>query len=344
LEEFKLLVVKSHELGMKVIIDWVANHTGWDNPWIFEHPEWYTHDSTGAIISPVADWSDIADLNFDVDPMRKAMIDAMNYWIKETGIDGFRCDVAWGVSVDFWDEARESFDSIGKVFMLAEDEDHLAFLENAFQSNYAWELHHIMNDVARGDKTPLALVKYFEGSKNKYPAGSFPMQFITNHDENSWQGTVNERMGEASNAFAIFSFTVPGMPLIYSGQEAGLNKRLAFFEKDEIDWGTNPQMGGFYKNLINLKKENPALWNGLAGGEIEFLKTTEPEKMIVFKRVKGENTVLVILNLSDGKIEGKVEMGEKQKYTEFFEGEKMFLGGNASFEIEPWGYLVFVKN
>jgi glycosidase len=197
LDDFKNLVAKAHELGFKVILDWVANHTGWDNNWITEHPEWYTKDSIGAIIPPNPDWSDIADLNFDSQSMRRAMIDAMDYWVKTTDIDGFRCDVAWGVPQDFWEAARASLDSIKPVFMLAEDEDHPAFLEKAFNSDYAWKLHHIMNDVAQGKKTANDLKTYFSELGNKYAPGSYPMQFITNHDANSWSGSEYERMGDA---------------------------------------------------------------------------------------------------------------------------------------------------
>ncbi|NOY95286.1 MAG: alpha-amylase [Chlorobi bacterium] len=342
LDDFKALVSKSHEMGFKVIIDWVANHTGWDNPWIFEHPEWYTTDSTGAIISPDPGWTDVADLNFDQPAMRRAMINAMDYWLEETDIDGFRCDVAWGVPLDFWEKARASFDSIKPVFMLAEDEDHPEFLNKAFNSNYAWHLHHIMNEVAQGKKDATSISDYFNELGNKYPAGAFPMQFITNHDENSWQGTIEERMGKAGDAFAVFSFTIPGIPLIYSGQEAGLDKRLAFFEKDTIDWG-NLKKQDFYHNLIQLKKENQALWNGEYGGGIEFLKTTKPEKLLAYKRVKNGNTVLVVLNLSDGQIEGDVTLGKTQKYKQFFNAKKISLGGNAKFEMNPWDYLIFVK-
>lgn len=342
IDDFKNLVVKAHEMGMKVIIDWVANHTGWDNPWIVEQPEWYTTDSTGAIISPVSDWSDVADLNFDQQPMREAMIDAMDFWLTETDIDGFRCDVAWGVPQDFWEKARASFDSIKPVYMLAEDEGHPDFLKKAFHSNYAWGLHHIMNDVAQGKKTVAAILEYFENAKGKYPEGSFPMQFITNHDENSWQGTIEERMGEAGDAFAVFSFTIPGIPLIHSGQEAGLNKRLLFFEKDEIDWSDLSKQE-FYKELVQLKTENPALWNGEAGGGIEFLETSVPDKLLAYKRVKGGNEVIVVLNLSEDNIQGTVNPGSNFKYKEYFSREGILPGGNASIEIEAWNYLVFVK-
>ena len=344
MDDFKKLVNQAHEMGFKVIIDWVANHTGWDNQWIFDHPEWYTKDSTGAIISPNPDWADIADLNFDVQPMRRAMIDAMDFWLEETNIDGFRCDVAWGVPQDFWEEARTSFDSIKPVYMLAEDEDHPELMQKAFESNYAWQLHHLMNDVAQGKKSAADIKNYFVNmDPGKYPGGSFPMQFITNHDENSWAGTISQRMGEAGDAFAVFSFTVPGIPLIYSGQEAGLNKQLAFFEKDEIDW-SNLKKQNFYKKLVRLKKENPALWNGETGGNIRLLDTSEPQKMVAYLREKDGRNVLVILNLSPGPVDGSLMYEGTQKLKNYFDQTELSAqNGIVKLQLKPWEYRVCVE-
>ncbi len=343
LEDFKNLVNKAHELGFKVIIDWVANHTGWDNQWITDHPEWYTKDSTGAIIPPNPDWSDIADLNFDSQPMRGAMIDAMDYWVKETDIDGFRCDVAWGVPQDFWEAATASLDSIKPVYMLAEDEDHPALLEKAFESNYAWKLHHAMNEVAQGKKSAQDISSYFAESGDKYAAGSFPMQFITNHDENSWQGTEYERMGEAVKAMAVFTFTVPGIPLIYTGQEAGLNKRLLFFEKDSVDW-SNLEMQQFYQKLIQLKKDQPALWNGAAGGPLSIVETTLPAKVLAFTRDKDDSQVFAIFNLSAQPVDAILQLPKAGDYKEYFSGETKTLETGTSVKLDKWGYQIFVRN
>ncbi len=343
MDDFKNLVNEAHNMGFKVIIDWVANHTGWDNQWIYDNPEWYTTDSTGTIISPDPDWSDIADLNFDSQPMRDAMIDAMDYWLIEADIDGFRCDVAWGVPQDFWEEARASLDSIKPVYMLAEDEDHPGLLEKAFESNYAWELHHIMNDVAQGNKTAKEIKLYFENMDDKYVANSFPMQFITNHDENSWSGTIDERMGAAGDAFAVFSFTVPGIPLIYSGQEAGLDKRLKFFEKDEINW-SNFSNEAFYEKLIDLKTDNPALWNGAEGGDIKFLKTSDEDKLLVYERVKDENKVLVVMNLSDELIVQYFEFDVQQEMVDWLDEERLLVDeGKVNIELHPWEYKIYIK-
>lgn len=342
LEDFKNLVNKAHELGFKVIIDWVANHTGWDNPWITDHPEWYTKDSTGAIIPPNPDWSDIADLNFDSKPMRRAMIDAMDYWVKETNIDGFRCDVAWGVPQDFWEAATASLDSIKPVYMLAEDEDHPALLEKAFESNYAWKLHHLLNEVAKGKKTAADIQKYYADSVSTYAPGSFPMQFITNHDENSWQGTEYERMGDAVPAFAALSFTLEGIPLIYSGQEADLNKRLLFFEKDTINW-TNPSMQKFYQSLVGLKHGNVALWNGTAGAPMVFVETSVPQSVLAFTREKDKNQVLAIFNLSSNPVEVSLQLPQAGDYRDYFSGDTKTLVTGLVLRLDKWEYRIFVR-
>ena len=342
LEDFKSLVNKAHEMGFKVIIDWVANHTGWDNQWITDHPEWYTKDSLGNIIPPNPDWSDIADLNFDSQPMRRAMIDAMDYWVKETNIDGFRCDVAWGVPQDFWEAATASLDSIKPVYMLAEDEDHPALLEKAFESNYAWKLHHILNEVAQGKKTAADIQKYYTDSVNKYAPGAFPMQFITNHDENSWQGTEFERMGDAVKTFATLTFTIEGIPLLYSGQEAGLNKRLLFFEKDTINW-SNLEMQKYYQSLISLKKSNEALWNGTAGAPMVFVETSAPEQVLAFTREKDKNQVLAVFNLSAQPVEVTIQLPQAGDYTEYFSGQTTTLEKGSTIKLDKWGYQVFVR-
>ena len=340
--DFKELVNKAHELGFKVIVDWVANHTGWDNQWIIDHPEWYTKDSLGNIIPPNPEWADIADLNFDSKPMRRAMIDAMDFWVKEANIDGYRCDVAWGVPQDFWEAATSSLDSIKPVYMLAEDEDHPDFLKKAFDSNYAWKLHHLLNEVSQGKKTAADIQKYYTDSVSKYATGSFPMLFITNHDENSWSGSEYERMGGAVKALATFTFVADGIPLIYSGQEAGLKKRLLFFEKDTINL-KNLEMQKFYQSLVGLKKGNPALWNGAAGGSMKFIGTSVPKQVLAFEREKDKNWVLAVFNLSAQPVEVTLQPTLAGDYKEYFSGEIMALEKGSSIKLEKWGYKVFVR-
>jgi len=343
LEDFKELVDKAHSMGFKVLLDFVANHTAWDHNWIETHPEWYTQDSLGNIVPPVADWSDVADLNFDNPDLRAELMDALKYWLQEADIDGYRCDYAGGVPADFWETARTELDKIKPVFMLAEDQDNVDLLKNAFDCNYSWTMHHYMNEIYSEEKTVSDVKSYFEQVDTTYIEGTYPLQFTSNHDENSWSGTVYERLGDAVKTFAVLSFTVPGMPLVYSGQEVGLDKRLEFFEKDEINWENGAEMTAFYAALIDLKQENQALWNGSFGGWIDFPETSVPEKLLAFKREKGDNTVWVVMNLSDETLDGTVAFGEEIIVSNYFSGKEVELKENAFFHLNPWEYLVLVK-
>lgn len=342
LDDFKALVAQSHELGMKVIIDWVANHTGWDNVWISSHPDWYTTDSSGKIISPVADWTDVADLNYNNKAMRAAMIDALDYWVKETGIDGYRCDVAGDVPVDFWDEARSSLDKIKPVFMLAENEDKQELLLKAFNMNYGWEFHHILNEVAHGKLGNEAIKGYFAKIDSTYPEGSYPMQFTSNHDENSWNGSEYERMGDAVKTMAALTFVVPGMPLIYTGQEAANTKRLKFFDKDQIDW-SNLSMQDYYAKLITIKQGNKALWNGAAGAPIHFLHTGIENSLLAIDRTVEDSKVVAIFNLSTQPITNTVECPRIEGiYKNALTGEELSYKKGQSFSLKGWEYLILI--
>lgn len=340
LEDFKIMVSKAHELGMKVIIDWVANHTSWDNWLIDEHNDWYTKDSLGNIIPPVADWADVADLNYDVPELREYMIESLEYWVKNADIDGYRCDVAGMVPTDFWLAARTRLDAIKPVFMLAEHES--PEILSAFDMDYGWEFHHIMNQVAQGKKTTQAMVDYFAKIDTLYQPDDYIMNFISNHDENSWNGSEFERMGDAVNAMAVLINTMPGMPLMYTGQEAALKKRLSFFDKDTIDWKDYP-MADFYRELNQLKKDNKALWNGTAGGPIEILENNG-ENVFAFAREKENNQVVVVLNLSEKAQEISIS-NEKVlgNYISYFDQMNIVISNESKFNLKPWGYSIFIK-
>ena len=337
------LINTAHKDSMLIILDWVANHTGWDNPWITEHPDWYTHDSiSGKIISPVPDWTDVADLNYDNKNMRNEMVNSMKYWLQNFDIDGFRCDVAMMVPTDFWDSARVELNKVKPVFMLAEAEQP-DLMKEAFDMNYAWNFHHIMNEIAKHKHNADSLRKYFENDPKTYPQKVYRMAFTSNHDENSWNGTVFERMPHSYKTFAVLTFVAPGMPLIYSGQEAKLNKRLRFFDKDTIDWN-NLTMQDFYTKLIQLKNENPALWNGKAGSPAYFINTSNPEQILTFKRKKGENTVLVIMNLSDKNAKFKfIEKDFERTYIDFFSGKEVKIKPQETYSLKPWEYRIFIE-
>jgi len=342
MDDFKHLVNTAHNLGFKVILDWVANHTGWDNKWITEHPEWYTKDSLGKIIPPNPEWADIADLNFDVPEMRAAMIDALKFWIKEADIDGYRCDVAWGVPTDFWNDSRAALDSIKPIWMLAEDEDHKDFLIKAYNCNYGWSIHHKLNGIAQGKDSIQSIKNYFAAADTTFPEGSYTMLFTSNHDENSWSGSEYERMGDAARTFAALTFVMPGIPLIYSGQEAGLHKRLLFFEKDTINW-SNLEMTEFYKKLVALKKENKALWNGSAGSDIHFLHMAKDNSLFAFSRTLDENCVMSIFNLSNKEVTNAVACKMiNGNYIDALTGEKYKGEQNKEITMKPWEYKILI--
>lgn len=295
LEDFKNLVNKAHEMGFTVILDWVANHTGWDHVWIKEHPDWYTQNSDDQIISPPGmGWNDVADLNYDNQDMRQGMIDAMSFWVKEVNVDGFRCDYATGVPVDFWEKAREELTKFKEVYMLAEDNSSKAFLVNAFDSNYNWTLFDNILSVAKGANDANTL-KYTLNTR--YPEGAFPLNFMDNHDKNSWDGSIISRFGKDTiPCMTTLMFTIPGAPLIYSGDEAGLDKQLKFFDKDEISWDSLPYEG-LIKRLSEIKTENTPLYNGAAGGEAKYFDL-ENENIFALERVKDNKKITAIFNLS----------------------------------------------
>ncbi len=341
IEDLKSLVRKAHELGMKVLLDWVANHTAWDHPWITKHPDWYKKNEAGEIIPPVKDWTDVAALNYENPLLREAMTDALAFWVSETDIDGFRCDVAGMVPVDFWASARTRLDSIKPLFMLAEDEENLNLLKRAFNANYGWSFFHLMNDVAKGEKDATALAAYFQKIDSLYPTGTYPMQFITNHDENSWNGTAPERLGDALLTMTALSFTVEGFPLIYSGQEAGLDKSLSFFEKDQIDWA-HKDLSEFYKKLITLKVENPALWNGVAGGKMKMIPTDANKDLFCFSRSRNNHTVVALFNLTDKWATVCTETGPAGLFNNLFTGKKESLPFKGRL-IQPWSFEILTN-
>ena len=340
--DFKELVTEAHKLGIKVILDWVANHTGWDNVWTVEHPDFYNKNEEGNFISPY-DWTDVISLDYNNPQMRDSMIDALKFWITETDIDGYRCDMAGMVPTDFWDSARTELDKIKAVFMLAEDEDNADLLRHAFDMNYTWRLMHLMNDIAKGEKNANDIWDYLTWNNETFQADDYRIAFTSNHDENSWNGTTKERHGDAAESFTVLSYTIKGMPLIYSGQEAGLDKRLAFFEKDTINWD-NLIYADFYTTLNKLKTNNKALWNGSAGGEMIRIGGGKNPNVFAFYREKEDDIVVSIINLSNtvqhitfdqNSIEGE--------YSNVFSGEKTKLENGLEISLKPWEYFVLTK-
>jgi len=343
INDLKMLVDEAHKMGMKVILDWVANHTGWDNWLISAHPDWYTQDSAGQIIIPKdTDWSDVADLNYDSAELREYMIQSLEFWLNEANVDGYRCDVAGMVPTDFWVEARKRLDQIKPVFMLAEHES--PEIHAAFDMTYGWELHHIMNQIAQGKETVAELDAYMSKIDTLYNSDDYIMNFTSNHDENTWNGTEFDRMGEAYKAMAVLSATLPGMPLIYSGQEDMLSKKLRFFDKDTIVWGEY-KAEGFYRSLLALKHKHPALWNGNYGGTYERIHTSSDSCIFSFVRKYEKEKVIVILNLCDQKQTFLPKSGFIEgNYVSLFTQTNIVINNDSSLSLDPWGFQVLTMD
>jgi len=304
-EDFKKVVDQAHGLGMHVILDWVANHTAFDHEWVESHPEFYSTDSEGnyPIVAMdndgnLTDWTDVADLNYAAPGIREAMIDEMNWWVQNTNIDGFRCDVAGFVPYSFWNEAIQKLRSEnGPLFMLAEWEDP-ALIDAGFNAVYGWEFHHIMNEVAQGNKTVQAIADYAKRCDEEWPESTMKMYFNTNHDENTWNGTVQERMGDFGNAmYVLASMMQRSIPLIYSGQEVGLNHRFPFFSKDTIglDWDTPHPQTNFFSEMLALKSEHQALHNAELGFEMDLDVDTASNSLRIVRGEEGESDRVVAI-------------------------------------------------
>ena len=341
IEEFKSLVKMVHKMGMYVIIDWVANHTAWDNPWITEHPEFYTTDSLDNIITPVRDWTDVADLNYDNKELWVEMIDALKFWVEECDIDGYRCDVAGMVPIEFWIEARSELKKIKSVFMLAEwdtPEVHLAF-----DMTYDWNLHKILNGIAKNEKTVVDLTEHLKKNERDFPINAFRMQFTSNHDENSWNGTEFERLGDGVETFAVLTCVIPDMPLVYTGQEAGNTKRLSFFDKDTVEW-KEYELFDIYSKLFQLKKNNKSLFNGDRGGEMTFLQGSNKENIFAFTRTSDKDKILAIFNLSDQSLVFELTGESLQgSYKNYFTGKLESFVSKETFKLNPWEYRIYTK-
>ena len=343
LEDLKNLVKKIHAMKMHVIIDWVANHSAWDNALAKDHPDWYSKTPEGNFQpTPWYDWEDIIDFDYDKPELRKYMTDALKYWVKEADIDGYRCDVAGFMPVDFWENARSELDEIKPVFMLAEWESR-DLHKKAFDMTYSWSLYDKMRAVTSDHKSLGGIIEYMAHDVSTFPTDAYRMTFTENHDKNSWEGNQYSNFGDGLEASMILACTVNGMPLVYSGQEAGLNRSLLFFEKDLIEWTAHP-FAAIYTKLFDLKHKNQALWNGNYGGEMIRIFNDKPEQVLSFSRAKNGNQVIPIINYSDKPVTVKLNSKyQKGKYKELFSNVEYVLNGDDMISLKPWKYLVLVK-
>ncbi len=339
--DLKHFVAAAHAQGFHVILDWVANHTSWDNGLVTTHPEYYQRDWKGAFRpTPWFDWADIINLDYNQPGLRKYMTDALKFWVKEADVDGYRCDVAGFVPLDFWNNARRELDAIKPVFMLGEWESRDLHAE-AFDMTYAWSWYEAVHNIAKGKADVGALFNYYAWNEGFYPTGIYRMNFVSNHDKNSWDGTEFEQFGDALPAAMVLSVVGDGMPLIYNGQEAGNTKRLEFFEKDPIKWQAHPN-GELYRKLFALKHANTALWNGAWGALMVHVPSDAG--IFSFVRQNKSDKVFAVFNFTPEAKSAKFKDGPYQgTYTDFFTGKKVELGADTALNLPAWGYRVLLK-
>ena len=347
MEDFDSFINKAHALGMKVLLDWVANHTARDAKWLKTKPaDWYEREADGTAKVPW-DWTDTAKLNYDNRDVWRGEIEAMRFWVEKHTIDGFRCDMAMLVPIEFWQQASAVLHAVKPdIFMLAEAEE-LNLFDKAFDMCYAWEIHHMMCDIAKGERRVWDLRNTMYADRERYPNSAMKMMFTSNHDENSWSGSEFDRFGAAREAMTALTFVwEAAMPLIYTGQEVGYNHSFEFFERDYIPtekYRANEDTE-LYRKLIALKHSQPALQAGERGGRTIEIENNAKDCLITFVRESGDSRVVAIMNLSPYTIHADYNNGiYAGEYTNAITDEKVLLPVHLEQDIEPWGYTILYK-
>lgn len=340
-------VEKAHSLGMKVLLDWVANHTARDAKWITgKTADWYEREADGSAKVPW-DWTDTAKLNYSNREVWRGQIEAMRFWIEQHSIDGFRCDMAMLVPIEFWQEAASVLRAVKpELFMLAEAEEQNLF-DRAFDASYAWAIHHLMCDIAAGQRRVWDLRNRLYADREQYPASAMRMMFTSNHDENSWSGSEQSRFGAALEVMTALTFVWEGgLPLIYTGQEVGYDHSFAFFDRDPIPeneyrMGTQAEL---YRKLIALKHSQAALQAGERGGRMIEIENNAKDCLMTFVRESGESRVVAIMNLSPYTIHADFNNGiYAGEYTNALTEEQVQLPLHFEQDIAPWGYTLLYK-
>lgn len=335
LNDFRQLVKKAHQLRFKVIIDWVANHTGWDHEWVKSHPGYYNVNAEGSFYDNNG-WEDVIDLNYYDHAMRRDMIASMEFWIRECDIDGFRCDMAHLVPLDFWRQARLHLDKIKPLFWLGETEDYN--YQYVFDCSYAWRWMHVSENFARNKAGVAELRATLDDYRKKKLPQTNHLFFTSNHDENSWNGTEYEKYGDAALPFAVFTAMWNGLALVYSGQELPNTKRLQFFEKDAIEWHDKPQLHDFYKTLFNLR-------SAFDEEQTEILMISQGgDPVLSFIRFSRLKQAIVLINFSEHKqdvtLKNPLVSG---MYNDVFTNVKYESSSLEQISLSPWRYLILEK-
>lgn len=346
MEDFDSFVEEAHRLGMRVLLDWVANHTARDARWITERPlDWYERDADGRAIVPW-DWSDTAKLNYANREVWQGQIDAMRFWMEHHAVDGFRCDMAMLVPIEFWQEVRAQLQQINPdLFLLAEAEEDNLF-ERAFDSCYAWQMHHAMCDVAQGKSRVWALRDVIYSDEQRFPAWAMRMTFTSNHDENSWSGSEFARFGNALEAMSALTFLLPhSIPLIYTGQEFGYDHSFLFFDKDPMPKIAPNRYTDFYRTMCRMKHSYNALRAGERGGEWIEINNNAPDCLMTFTRESAEECIVGIFNLSPYCVFRDFHTGiYAGEYTDVLSGERTTLYEHEWGDVEPWSYRILARH
>lgn len=347
LGDLRDFVAEAHRLGMKVILDWVANHTAPDHVWAEAHPDWYRRDSDGQMrATPWWDWDDIVDLDYTRPTLRRAMAEAMRFWVDEADVDGFRCDVAGYVPLDFWAQARRHLEAVKPVFLLAEWEDRDLHAD-AFDASYAWTWEQAIHRIARGEATADALRLFYAWNTSAWPREALRMTFATNHDKNAWDGTPYDLLGPVYDAAIALSCVGAGIPLVYNGQEIGLDRRLPFFDRAPLVWpgDADPEHphGALYRRLLALRRATTALHAGAAGAPMQRVPTDGEPHVLAFVRQNDAAKVLAVFNFSAAPrrvvLTGPFVIGA---YADAITGEISTLADGDALDLPAWGYRVLI--
>ena len=348
-EDLRTLIAEAHDLGMKIILDFVPNHTGWDSRWMLKHPEWFVRDAAGNVLPVTSDqgeiWGDIAQFDLKNKKLRENWMQVHEFWVKNFDIDGYREDCAWAIAPDWWLELRQRLNKIKPIYMLAEDEVHgLEQFNVCFETNYGWGTHHVLKQIAKKEKPASALFEWTESIKQRFGTRGWQLNFTQNHDENTWHGTETELFSEgAEDCYTALTFIIEGTGLIYNGQEASLDKRLWFFNKDEIDW-SGKSRAAFFKALTDLKHRNRALWNGENGGFIQKIETGADASIYAFGREKRGDRVVGIFNMTDEKtnfiLRGSKFVGA---FKNVLDNSAVELVENQTISFKPFEFLILTN-
>lgn len=340
MQDLKAFVRSAHRLGLRVILDWVANHSAWDNPLVARHPQWYDRDWKGDFRpTPWWDWSDIIDFDFGQQGVREYMAQSMAFWVREADVDGFRADVAAYVPIDFWELVRADLERIKPVFMLAEAQMR-DLHARAFDASYGWGWYEAMVNISKGRADVGALFGYYSENESAWPAGAMRMVYAENHDQNSWHGTQFEQFGPNLENAIVLSVVGEGIPLIYNGQEAGNEKRLQFFERDPIRWRPHP-IGELYRRLFALKARNGALHNAPWGARMVGVTNDAGGKVFSFVRRQGDARLFAAFNMSPAPLTVRFTDGPHHgTYRDFATGRAERVDARSAWTMPAWSWRV----